>query len=564
MAFGPGGAKVGNWLASLAAIAAMLMFSLSLPAQPTRPASTGAVSVWVTRTDPPRTIDDLRALEKLVEDVAARVSPATVMVYGGGGQGSGVIVSKDGYILTAGHATVQPGAAATIVLPDGRQVRAKALGIDRSVDAGLLQITDAGPWPCVDIGQSATLKVGQFVMALGQPTWGYTGKRPPVVRIGKLIRGGDVMLQTDCVLEGGDSGGPLFDLQGRVVGINGYIGDAAALNVHAPVDAFAAGWQHFLKEEIFGVRAVGDKMLGLEIQDNLGGCLITGVADPSPAQKAGFKAGDLLVKFGSADIKTQRAMVELLVVHQAGDQINLTVIRDGNPLKISVKLAASTTWPAHPVNHDLTRDGDSLKNLFRGVVATAAKSVVRLRSDNKDIGLGTIISADGFIITAEDCLHEPLSCLIQSKPLPAKVVGRDAEHGLALLKVDAANLAPIIWSDATALQAGQFVAVPSPSGSVVNFGVVSVVRQSVPADSFGHLGHTMFLDAAGLPIYSARASGFPAVLQHDALLRPADCGGPLVDLSGKAIALNISRSSRTAAYSIPADVLLPILDKLKQ
>src|SRR5260370_78301 len=114
----------------------------------------------------PETVADLRALEKQVQAVVAKVAPATVGLRMGPSQGSGVLI-KDGYVLTAGHVSGQPGRAAVIVLPDGRTLKGKALGRNGGIDSGLIKISDKGKWPTVEVGKSAGLKKGQWVISIG-------------------------------------------------------------------------------------------------------------------------------------------------------------------------------------------------------------------------------------------------------------------------------------------------------------------------------------------------------------------------------------------------------------
>ena len=152
--------------------------------------------------------------------------PATVGLNVQDGQGSGVIVSKDGYVLTAGHVSGAPGTRVTVVLSNGTMVRAQALGANNGIDSGMVKITTPGEYPFVPLGSTMNLVAGQWVVALGHPG-GYQVSRPPVLRLGRIltVRGGPRgAVGTDCPLINGDSGGPLFDLDGRLIGINSRIG----------------------------------------------------------------------------------------------------------------------------------------------------------------------------------------------------------------------------------------------------------------------------------------------------------------------------------------------------
>jgi len=507
------------------------------------------------RVDSPKTIEQLRAIQTSVQDVIRQVMPATVAVYSNAGQGSGVIVSKDGYVLTAGHVVADPGSDAVIVLADGRKLRAKTLGIDRGSDAGMLKITDAGDWPFVERGESASLKQGQFTIALGNPSTEYRAGRPPAVRLGRLALSQEQILQTDCVMDHGDSGGPLFDLAGRLIGIHGSIGQRDSINVHIPIDVFSENWDRLKNGEAFGVRAVRGSMLGLAVDDDAGGCKITGVVEGSPADKAGFKAGDLLVKFGLADVKTQLDFLQRIIVCQPGDEIKLSIVREKKVMRIAVKLAAATTRPSRPATREQARESPTLKNAFRPALMAASRSVVRVRCQNKDAALGTIVSTDGFILTESTNLHESIACVVGGKTFIAKRLGEAREQHLAMLRINAQNLPAISWDDAINLPAGAWVAAPNPQGSAIFTGVISIGRERAVAVKPG-------ATPVGADGQDHQPSLSP-ILQHDGNLQLLDCGGPLVNLDGKVVGMNIMRGSRTASYAIPADVILSLLDGLK-
>jgi serine protease Do len=204
----------------------------------------------------PLTVDDLRALETQVQAVVAKVRPATVGVAIGPSQGSGVIV-KGGYVLTAGHVSGQPGREAILSLADGRRVKGKTLGRNGGIDSGLIKITEEGKWPSAEMGKSAGLKQGQWVVCIGHPG-GFRPTRTPVVRLGRVLDAGDLLIRTDCTLVGGDSGGPLFDLDGKVVGINSRINAPITVNIHVPVDTYSLTWGSLARSKVWGERGVSE------------------------------------------------------------------------------------------------------------------------------------------------------------------------------------------------------------------------------------------------------------------------------------------------------------------
>src|SRR5690606_1520398 len=123
---------------------------------------------------------------------------------------------------------------------------------DASIDSGLMEITDQGDFPAVEMGDSSKLKRGQWVLALGHPG-GFESGRRPVLRLGRILDVEDDAIRTDCTLVGGDSGGPLFDMQGRVIAIHSRIGGPLTANIHVPVNVYKENWDRLAAGEAWGV-----------------------------------------------------------------------------------------------------------------------------------------------------------------------------------------------------------------------------------------------------------------------------------------------------------------------
>jgi len=276
------------------------------------------------------TLSDLRQLQRRVNDLVEKLRPAVVGIRMGGGQGSGVIVSGDGYILTAAHVVGQKGQRAEIVMPDGSTHRAIVLGTDAGSDAGMLRMVDKGPWPYVEIGESESLLRGQWLLALGHPG-GFDPDRHSVVRVGRLLADpGRTTLQTDCTLVGGDSGGPLFDLDGRVVGIHSRISRRIQQNYHVSMDIYTSQWDEMSKEPAptlgFRIKPAGETS---EV-------VIDRVVPDGPADKGGLKVGDRILKLAGKDVTNRedlRAGMEGLRVDQ---KVKVTVIREGAEMELEL------------------------------------------------------------------------------------------------------------------------------------------------------------------------------------------------------------------------------------
>src|SRR5207248_3919802 len=133
----------------------------------------------------PENVADLKAVQEHVKEVVARVLPATVCIRVGGSSGSGVIVSADGYVLTAGHVSGEPGRDVTVIMPDGKTHKGKTLGGNGTIDSGMVRLNDKGPWPFVEMGKAADMKKGDWCVVTGHPG-GFRPGRSPVVRVGRI------------------------------------------------------------------------------------------------------------------------------------------------------------------------------------------------------------------------------------------------------------------------------------------------------------------------------------------------------------------------------------------
>ena len=188
----------------------------------------------------PKSTSDLLAIQKRVQGMLPAAKRVTVGVLGDG-SGTGVIVSRDGLVLTAGHVCGERGTELLVVLPGGPVVKAISLGALEKEDAGLIHLKKGR----YRFAKMRTVKdpvsLGTWVVAVGHPG-GFDYKRGAVARLGRVISMSKDTVRTDCKLVGGDSGGPLFDLQGRLFAIHSRISRAADQNFHVPVSVFRQEW----------------------------------------------------------------------------------------------------------------------------------------------------------------------------------------------------------------------------------------------------------------------------------------------------------------------------------
>jgi serine protease Do len=282
----------------------------------------------------PESIEELKTFQKQTREVLQKVIPATVGLRVGNAAGSGVIISKDGYILTAGHVSSDPDIKIQVILPDGKIVDGITLGVNpnRRVDAGMAKITTPGEYPFVEMGVSKDLKPGQWVVATGHPG-GYKKGRSPVVRVGR-IGAVENFIQTDCTLVGGDSGGPLFDMAGRVIAIHSQIGLPIFANLHVPVDVYRESWDPLVKSEVIGAVPY----LGVGETNDAPNCKISFVTAASPADKAGIKAGDIVIKFGGKQVANYNELVTSLKTKKPRESVPVLVQRGDEYHEVQVKL----------------------------------------------------------------------------------------------------------------------------------------------------------------------------------------------------------------------------------
>ncbi|NOQ76503.1 MAG: Do family serine endopeptidase [Methylococcaceae bacterium] len=262
--------------------------------------------------------------------------------------GSGFIISEDGYILT-NHHVVKNAEEIIVKLKDRRQLVAKLIGSDESTDIALLQVEAKG-LPVVKKGSSEQLQVGEWVLAIGTPFGFEQSATAGIVSAkGRSLPGGNYVpfIQTDVAINPGNSGGPLFNMKGEVVGINSQIysrsGGYMGLSFAIPIDVAMN-----VAEQIKTKGTVSRGWLGVQIQDvtrelaeSFGmdkpyGALVSRVVKDSPAEKAGLKIGDVIVKFDGHDIETSGELPPVVGMIAIDETVKVVVFREGRKKTIKV------------------------------------------------------------------------------------------------------------------------------------------------------------------------------------------------------------------------------------
>ena len=302
-----------------------------------------ALLLTPTKAQAVKSVGDLKNIESQVQKLVDKALPCVVCVVSarGGGSGSGVTVSADGLVLTAAHVTQAAGEDLFVIFPDGRRARAKSLGANRLRDAAMVQITEAGPFPFVDVGKSETLERNDWCISLGH-AGGFQAERTPPVRLGRVLANGRFVV-TDCTIIGGDSGGPLFDLQGDVIGIHSNIGESLTQNQHVPIDVFTDDWDRMERGETWGQGLQGNPnqvIMGVQLssETNDDGVILAEITPDAPAAKAGLEAGDIVVKINGKKMETPDDVISILSNKRPGDKVKLKIKRGDEMKNFEVRL----------------------------------------------------------------------------------------------------------------------------------------------------------------------------------------------------------------------------------
>lgn len=597
---------------------------------------------------------DLAGLESKVVSVVKKTTPSVVAIADRGMIFSGVIVSQEGHIISAGHA-VRPNASYRVLLSDGRRVRAKGLGVNRRIDMAMLKITDDGPWPFSEMGHSSVLVRNQPCVSISHPGK-YDADRGAVVRFGRVVKpvtGNEGMIQTTAKMEPGDSGGPLFDLDGKVIGIHSNIRRSATENYDVPIDSVRKYWDQLNEPERFEVNGWPSlPKLGFrgEKSEDGAGVDVLKVYEGGVAEKSGLLPEDKVIKMSGKKVTSANHIYgRMIELKSAGiDEFDLTIVRNGKQIKRRIELTP-VGFPKPIAYPQLTNLPGQTASVESGIDDNvfelhsqihSAPSLVRATRILKKgpAGSGNLISKSSRV---GDNPHVELS---NGTRVPARIIRRDSRNDLVLLEAPLPGVGGVdlnrlpgdmfeqpgkflitpdskgpgdvsVWgskyfrvprtqasggylgvvldeqsgkvliervdkgaAQRAGLKAGDFlirldeIAIErrtdatsflrsqdpnSKVTAVIRRDDAELVKEIVLGNRPDRTGHIADNLEGGK---SFRRDGFQLAITHDAELRPEECGGPVFDLRGEFLGINISRFSRTMVYAVPKTVLKEFVD----
>lgn len=549
------------------------------------------------------------AIEAKCIEIAPKLQPAVVGVFSPSSgvlprtgphldvAASGVVISADGLVLSQFHVSHaihaptldllkhhQPGEETVVLFSDGTERKAKLLGGSIDDDLSLLQISEPGPYSFVEFEAKSTVDAGDWVIKLGHPG-GFRQDRPAPLRLGRVLLSTQDHFITDCAISGGDSGGPYFDLKGRLVGI-----------------------LHGVKDPQVMIHLLGEKAYSASARRNhwaaIGTSRIAAIMDQmSQNQIIGQNSQD--------DFAELRKAVRLSPDHWAQSQ--------------------------------------EYKKTFAALTAPLSTSVITIVNGSIPVALGTVVDQDGLAVCKASTLPSLPRCrLPNGRVVEAAIVGADKSFDLAVLRIPPESVRPIAWLERDSPSVGRIILPVGSKGQPLSIGIVSVAvrhlvnprqpgydlplrvkaeRPSIfgaideqqgefvvrtvfgPAKVAGILPNDRLISIAGqhitsdddaakavdekqsgdlvslvisrdkkafafeVPLLPAveigswnrtwRCDDFPIALEYSPPVETTECGGPIIDLSGRVVGITVGQSNPANGWAIPADPVKRIIHMAK-
>jgi len=324
-----------------------------------------------TTSPPLLTLEELQQLDRTTQQLHETLKDAVVAIKLVDAQGrdratgSGTLISKDGHILTCYHVIAEidalrrlekeketpkqplPEVRAIIILPDGRELPAQLLGCNRNIDLAMLQLEELPKlFTVAKVSKAKRLKTLDWVLAMGHSE-GYKPTRPAPLRLGSILSDDfdSAFITTDCAIIAGDSGGPLFDLKGELVGVHSFISDDVRHNRHVNGQEVYRYLKDLKKGKRWGSLdqglAVDEPFIGIVNDPRssilIRGVLIAEVAEKSPADKAGLQPNDIITQVNETPTPDLRTLQTLIRAYPIGTKFKMYFSRDGEENQTTLK-----------------------------------------------------------------------------------------------------------------------------------------------------------------------------------------------------------------------------------
>ncbi len=302
-------------------------------------------------------------------------------------QGSGFFISEDGYLVTNNH-VVSEGSSFTVVTNDGKELDAKLIGTDPRTDLAVLKVEGGNKFTYVSFADDSKVRIGDWVVAVGNPFGlGGTVTSGIVSARGRDIGAGpyDDFIQIDAPINHGNSGGPTFNLNGEVIGINSAIfspsGGSVGIGFDIPASTAKQVVEHLMKDGSIkrGWLGVGIQPVTAEIADSLGlksdkGTLVSNAQEAGPGKKAGIVAGDVITQVNGKDVDSPKELARTIGAYAPGKSVDVTVWRDGKSQTIKVDLGTLPSSDKQASNDDGKQAAPAKADALADLGLTIAKS----------------------------------------------------------------------------------------------------------------------------------------------------------------------------------------------
>lgn len=530
---------------------------------------------------------DAQKIQSITQNAIKKAYPATIRMWAfdtvkkqqAGPQFSGVVVTPEGHILTAAHVNTL-GQTYMVTFPDGKSCIAVGLGeielakTPMMPDVAMMKISTSGPWPCTEMGWSSALKINEPVVSIAYPE--SLNQPLPLVRFGSItsVKNEYGFLQSTCMMEPGDSGGPLFDYLGRVIGLHSAIN--VDVDYEVPVDLYRKYWKALNVPQTYTALPEQEDAVGNDPQMILS---IPALANLNANfTKTAARFNDHVVSISSnVDGKTEQVMGTLIKTAKGTCIISKSsligsdpVVRLGNGKDLIVEVISRNR------NTDLVllQTGSKLKGGISLNALNALNAFVKDTVAVKQLGI--------FLISAQPRAEDS-----QVSVMGSTVFSLNKIAGMAYLGAAVAYKAPvaitIVQPGSPAGNAGLQVgdqlvsindtAINKPedygnqlmkywAGDTIQFDILregsrlskQIILSSRPEKPATHPAD-MFVGGK-----SSRRDGFDAVFAHGAKIRPEQCGGPVFDQKGRFYGINIARFGRASTITIPAKTILAFIN----